>query len=189
METDNTFYNLTDEELVSQIVKTKNPLLFEILYDRYSKTVYNKCYSFVKTDDEAQDLTQDVFIKLFIKLASFKGTSKFSSWMYAFTYNLCVNYVNRDTEKKIKKNAVLVEEYDHLLVETDDYNLFQLKVDKLQKIMEIIAVEDKMILLLKYQDDLSIKELSNVLHIGESAVKMRLKRAKSRVIKMYNDKM
>ena len=53
--------------------------------------------------------------------------------------------------------------------------------------MTIIEPNDKMILLMKYQDDLSIKEISEVLEIGESAVKMRLKRAKEKVVNVYNE--
>ncbi|RMA58602.1 RNA polymerase sigma-70 factor (ECF subfamily) [Ulvibacter antarcticus] len=163
--------------------------MFEVLYDRYCHVVYNKCFSFVNNEDEAKDLSQDVFLKLFIKLDSFQGRSKFSTWLYAFTYNLCANYVTRSTAKKIEKKSVPVEEYDHLLIEIDDYNLFQIQVNKLKKALEIIPNEDRMILLLKYQDDLSIKELSSILEIGESAVKMRLKRAKARVVELCNEKM
>ena len=62
-----------------------------------------------------------------------------------------------------------------------------MQVDKLQKSLELINPEDKVILLLKYQDDLSIKDLSVLLTLSESAVKMRLKRAKSRLIESYNN--
>ena len=189
MKTNVSFQSLTDEELVEKIVKTQNTGLFSILYDRYSKVVYNKCYCFSSSEAEAKDLTQDVFIKLFVKLGSFSGTSKFSTWLYAFTYNLCVNYVNRDVSKKIEKNAVSVDDYDHLLIEPDDFSLFQLQAEKLKKALEIVSPEDKMILLLKYQDELSIKDLVNVLHISESAVKMRLKRAKARIIEICNEKL
>ena len=99
LKTDEEFHNLTDEELVEKIVKTKNSILFGEIYDRFSEKVYNKCLSFVKREEEAQDLTQDVFLKLYIKLGSFEGKSKFSTWLYAFSYNYCVNYVTRDTAK------------------------------------------------------------------------------------------
>jgi len=187
LKTNNTYSNFTDEELVAEIVLTKNTGLFSVLYDRYSKTVYNKCLSFVKDDNEAQDLTQDIFLKLFIKLPTFNGKSKFFTWLYSFTYNFCVNYVTRDVHKKIEKQSISIDERDNLLIEIDDYSLFQLRVDNLQKALEMIAPEDKMLLLLKYQDAISIKELSKVLDIGESAVKMRLKRAKARIIKKYNE--
>jgi RNA polymerase sigma-70 factor (ECF subfamily) len=180
---------MTDEELVDEIVKNKNVMLFEVLYDRYCNIIYNKCYSFSKSEDEANDLTQDVFLKLFIKLGSFKANSKFSTWLYSFTYNFCANYVTRTTAKKIEKKSIPVEEYDHLLIEVDDYSLFQIKVDKLRKALDLVSSEDRLILLLKYQDDLSIKELTSVLEISESAVKMRLKRAKARVVVLCNEKL
>lgn len=184
--------SLTDEELVSKIVKNNDTLLFEVLYDRYAKMVYNKCLGFAKDSDEAQDLTQDVFLKLFVKLASFKGKSKFSTWLYAFTYNHCVNYVTRNTAKKIEKKSVDYEDvnykdFEHYEEETFSQEMNQMKIENLKRALDLIAPEQKMILLLKYQDAMSIKELQDVLDIGESAVKMRLKRAKDKLIEVYND--
>lgn len=178
--------DLPDEDLVKAIVSTNNTLLFEILYDRYAGLVFNKCYSFAKSEDEAKDLTQDVFLKLFVKLASFKGTSKFSTWLYAFTYNHCVNYVTRNTAKKIEKQVVGYSEIENISDVEDESGFLEMKVDKLQKALELISPDEKMILLLKYQDFLSIKDIESVLGIGESAVKMRLKRAKDRLIHVYN---
>ncbi|MEN3324009.1 RNA polymerase sigma factor [Mariniflexile soesokkakense] len=186
MKTNSEFQNLTDEELVESIIKTNNDILFGILYERYSHLVYNKCYSFTKTRVESEDLTQDVFVKLFQKLSSFSGKSKFSTWLYAFTYNMCVDYVNKHVLKKVSTNDMDVEDYSPLLIEVADSSLFLLKEKTLKKALEVIAPEDKMILLLKYQDDFSIKNITTVLEISESAVKMRLKRAKARIIEAYN---
>ena len=180
--------NTSDEEIVQEIISKSNTLLFEFIYDRYSEKVYNKCISFVKNKDEAQDLTQDIFLKTYIKLRQFKGKSKFSTWLYTLTYNHCVNYVTRD---KHSKNASLTtqiaDEDANLHIDVDDSILFQLKVDRLKKILEIIPSDDRMILLLKYQDDESIKDISNALDLSESAVKMRIKRAKARVVQINNE--
>tara|TARA_E500000318_G_scaffold499_1_gene598 strand:+ start:81 stop:710 length:630 start_codon:yes stop_codon:yes gene_type:complete len=187
LETEDLYVHLSDEELVKQIVANNDPLLFGKLYDRYAKMVYNKCYGFAKSADEAEDLTQDVFLQLFIKLRTFKGKSKFSTWLYSFTYNFCVNYVNRDKQLKIRDQSVQVETSEHKLTEeVPDESLFEMKADKLKKCLEIISAEDKSILLLKYQDGASIKELVSLMDIGESAVKMRLKRAKERLLEIYN---
>ena len=105
-------HTLTDEALVEAIVKNNDPMLFEVLYDRFSSMVYNKCYGFANGVDEAKDLTQDVFLRVFVKLGSFKGRSKFSTWLYAFTYNHCVNYVTRNTAKKFEKKSVSTEHFD-----------------------------------------------------------------------------
>ena len=179
---------LSDEDLVAAIVKTNDTLLFGVLYDRFSILVYNKCYGFAKDEDEAKDLTQDVFLKLFVKLASFKGKSKFSTWLYAFTYNHCVNYVTRDTAKKLEKQSVDYADIENISEEYDDSTEFNdMRVDKLKKALNLVSPDEKMILLLKYQDNLSIKEIETVLGVGESAVKMRIKRAKDKLLTVYEN--
>lgn len=179
---------ISDEELISKIVEKNDTHLFAVLYDRYASVVYNKCYGFSKNKEEAQDLTHDIFIRLFVKLRSFKGKSKFSTWLYSFTYNFCVNYVQRNKEKKKERVTVVTDNVKENSDEdeVDEAVLFQLKAETLARALEIIAPSDKIILLMKYQDDMTIKEISQALTIGTSAVKMRLKRAKEKVIKVYN---
>ena len=187
LETDDPYAHLSDEELVKKIVASNNPLLFGKLYDRYAKMVYNKCYGFARSDDEAEDLTQDVFLQLFIKLKMFKGKSKFSTWLYSFTYNFCVNYVNRNKQRKMSDKSVPVEDSEYKLTEeVPDESLFEMKTKKLKKALELLAPEDKSLLLLKYQDGASIKDLVTLMEIGDSAVKMRLKRAKEKLLEIYN---
>ncbi|MFT5846782.1 MAG: RNA polymerase sigma-70 factor (ECF subfamily) [Psychroserpens sp.] len=179
---------LSDEDLVRAIVKDNNTMLFEALYDRFSSVVYNKCYGFAKDEDEAKDLTQDVFLKLFVKLGSFKGMSKFSTWLYAFTYNHCVNYVTRNTAKKLENQSVDYADIENISEDEDDSSDFNdMRVDQLKKALDLISPDEKMILLLKYQDNLSIKEIETVLGVGESAVKMRIKRAKGKLLTVYDN--
>ena len=184
---DNPFEDLSDEDLVKTIVKTKNSLHFGILYDRYADRIYNKCYGFAKSVDEAKDLTQDVFLMVYVKLPSFKGRSKFSSWMYSVTYNFCVNYVKRNKERKISDKSDQLDPNNYRIpVEVEDRSILNLRSDKLKLALEEIDPEDRSLLLLKYQDDVSIKELCHLLEISESAVKMRLKRAKAKMVDIYN---
>ncbi|MDT0608599.1 RNA polymerase sigma factor [Croceitalea rosinachiae] len=185
---DNPYSQLTDEELVTKIVAKNDTMLFGVLYDRYSRMVYNKCYGFSKSQDEAEDLTQDVFLMLFIKLASFKGKSKFSTWLYSFTYNFCVNYVNRNKQRKMSDKSIPMDNAEYKLSEeVPDESIYEMKASRLAKSLDMVSPEDKSILLLKYQDGTSIKELCDLLEIGESAVKMRLKRAKSKLLEIYNN--
>ena len=180
---------LSDEELVFKIVATNNTHLFAVLYDRFSSVVYNKCYGFSKNKEEAEDLTHDVFIRLFVKIKTFKGNSKFSTWLYSFTYNFCVNYVQRNDFKKKEKITVVtdnIKEGDDSQ-EIDDAALFELKSEKLAKALTLIDPTEKMILLMKYQDDMTIKEIKESLNIGESAVKMRIKRAKQKLVRTYEE--
>ena len=71
MKINHTNKDLSDEDLIKAIVLKNDTLLFEVLYDRYEKLVYNKCRGFSRSDDEAEDFTQDIFLKLFVKLKFF----------------------------------------------------------------------------------------------------------------------
>ena len=98
-----------------------------------------------------------------------------------------MNYINRNKARKIKDKSSPIENEDYKLAdEIQDSSIFELRSVKLEKALELIDPQDKSILLLKYQDDVSIKELCALLEVGESAVKMRLKRAKARVLESYN---
>lgn len=181
------YINSSDEELVSKIIETKNPQLFAYIYDRYAQKVYAKCLSFTKSTDEAQDITHDIFIQLYLKLKTFKGTAKFSTWLYSLTYNFCLNYIQRD--KKKKKELFVNMTHENMAIEADipDSEIYQMKEKNLKVALDKIDPDDKLILLMKYQDDFSIKDIKESLNIGESAVKMRLKRAKEKLIKVYNE--
>ena len=181
-------HKLTDEALVELIITSHDPLLFKVLYDRYVFTVFNKCLSFSKNNQEAEDICQDIFIKLLIKIKSFKGDSRFSTWLYSFTYNHCVNYYHRNKFKKYEKNILNIEQMcDEVPLQANDDDLEQLlKLKKLKIAMGLIPNEDKEILILKYQDFKSIRDLMKLHNAGESAIKMRLKRAKEKLLGVYN---
>ncbi|WP_016989982.1 RNA polymerase sigma factor [Flavobacterium sp. ACAM 123] len=179
-------YKITDEELVSQICEAKDLVLFEVLYDRYKQAVFSKCYSFVHSKDEAKDLTQDVFLHVFIKLSTFKGTSCFSTWLYAVTSNFGINYLNRNRERKITANSKpIIEDYS-LASEISDAGFNQARVDQLEIALTKIKPEERMLLKMKYIDNVSGKKIQEVLGLSESAVKMRILRAKAEIAKVYN---
>lgn len=182
------FVSMTDEELVQFIIHNGNTSLFGILYDRYGQKVYQKCLGFAESRDAAEDLTQDVFVKLYLNLKSFRGEAKFSTWLYSFTYNHCVNY-SKSILKRQRDNVELQEEAMYVSTadeEVTDEEIFSLTVEKLQEALGLIDPEDKIVLLMKYQGDKSIREIAQLLELGESAVKMRLHRAKKKIVELYN---
>ncbi|MDB2493328.1 MAG: RNA polymerase sigma factor [Flavobacteriaceae bacterium] len=181
-------YKLTDELLVELIVSSKDPLLFKVLYERYIFKVFNTCLSFSNNNQEAEDICQDIFLKLLDKIHTFKGASKFSTWLYSFTYNHCVNYFHRNKVKKFEKNTSNIEQIcNEVIAQSSDEDLVQMiKLEKLNEALELIPFEDKQILILKYQEFKSVKDLMDLHNAGESAIKMRLKRAKEKLLGVYN---
>ncbi|MHC5352685.1 RNA polymerase sigma factor [Myroides sp. LJL115] len=184
----NNFTSMTDEDLVQFICSSGNTHLFGILYDRYAQKVYTRCLGFAENRDVAEDLTQDIFVKLYLNLKKFRGDSKLSTWIYAFAYNHCVNYTKQVLSKKRKEDVIEQDSdvLDFAEQEISDEEIFAMNVEKLQRALIEIDAQDRIVLLMKYQDDKSIKEIADLLEQGESAIKMRLHRAKKKIIVIYN---
>jgi len=178
---------ITDEEAIEAYLATQSTSYFNILYDRYSKKVFGKCYSLLKSEAKAQDATQEIFVKVLLNLSKFSGRSKFSTWLYSITYNFCI-----DTIRKNKKNVgVLVDDMgvfgDEVVDEVDDREIMETNVVRLKEILNVLPAGDKAILLMKYQDEFSIKDICRILNKSESAVKMKIKRAKEKFMKTYKE--
>jgi len=180
--------SISDEEAIEAYLETQNSNYFNILYDRYSKKVFGKCYSLLKSEAKAEDAAQEIFVKVLLNLSKFTGKSKFSTWLYSITYNICI-----DAIRKNKKNiGVLVDDMgiygDKVVVDDiEDSELLEKNVFRLKEVLNILPAGDKAILLMKYQDEFSIREICGIIDKSESAVKMKIKRAKEKFIKTYKE--
>ncbi len=175
---------ISDEQLVRRVVNGHSEE-FSYLYDRYASKVYHKCLSFVKDTNTAQDLTHDIFIKSFIHLAQFNFQSKFSTWLYSITYNYCIDFLKQSSKMRLESEEEMPEIPDSTDLRNEE-EILKIEAAKLQQVLEFLHPKDKAILLMKYQDDLSIKEIQDVMELNESAVKMRIKRARAKAIEFYH---
>jgi RNA polymerase sigma-70 factor (ECF subfamily) len=178
--------NLKDEEIIYKIRNEGSSKYFEVLYERYYQKVLDKCYSFVKNRQEAEELAEDIFSKVFEKLGSFKQLSSFSSWLFSVTYNHCIDYL-RDQKKMHYPNWDRENEIPEIIDESEEFRE-EVNYDKLLTILEDIHPEEKALLYMKYRDELSMKQIGDSLRISEDAAKMRLKRARARVLYLYTQK-
>ena len=177
---------LSDEEIIRLITFERNPKIFEVLYERHARKVYNKCYDFVKDKAIAEDLTHDVFIKAYTSLGSFNYQSKFFTWLYAVTYNYCMDYLNQRSRQTDQLQSYYKENmYD--ITEISEKDLFNIQVDRLEVCLDKLNPEERTLLLMKYKDGVSIKQLTEILGANESAVKMRIKRSKEKLLNLYKD--
>lgn len=177
---------LSDERIIEQLSNQGEKNLFGLLYKRYHKKVLDKCFSFVKNGELAKELTEDIFSKTYEKLSSFKHQSSFSTWLYSITYNHCIDFL-RAKEKMHYPDWNRKNEIPEILDESEEH-FPDINFESLLTIMELIHPEEKALLLMKYMDDASIKDISSALRISENAAKMRLKRARSRVFYLYRKK-
>ena len=178
--------NLDDDEIIIRIVNEDASKYFNILYKRYHSKVLDKCYSFVKNKQLAKELTEDIFSKVFEKLATFQQRSSFSSWLYSITYNHCIDYL-REKKKLHYPSWNKENELPEIIDDIEDI-AEEINYDNLLSIFKLIHPEEEALLLMKYKDELSMKEIAKALRISEDAAKMRLKRARARVLYLYTQK-
>lgn len=177
------FSTLTDEQLIGYILQENKTELYELIYRRYFTRVRNKCYSFLKNKEQASEFASDILSKAYEKLDGFKGKSSFSSWLYSIAYNTIIDYMRKKKQLHYP-NWNRENEIPEIIDETEA-DLSEINYENLMLILDMIHPEEKALLLMKYQDSLSLKEIAATLSISEDAVKMRLKRARARVVFLY----
>ncbi len=176
--------SLSDEEVIVEYLKGQNPYYFDLLYNRYSAKIFGKCLTLLRDEFKAQDATQDIMMKILLNLNKFSGNSKFSTWVYSITYNFCIDSIRKSKKDK----SILMDDvsmFSDVEDEVSDKFLLEIKLERLKRILEMINVEDKSILLMKYLDGLSIKDIASIKDKSESAIKMKIKRAKEKFMKVY----
>lgn len=178
----------TDSELIARYLRTQNTQDFTLLYRRYARKVFAKCISMLGDEALARDATQDIFIKVLLNLSRFNEQSSFSTWVYSITYNYCIDMI-----RKKKKIPLLFTEdvgkagQEVAEAEIPDSVLLEMKQDRLEKVLDRLPPGDKAILLMKYIDDLQIRDIAEVLGKTESAIKMQIMRAKQKAQSIHDD--
>ncbi|MBC8151822.1 MAG: RNA polymerase sigma factor [Bacteroidetes bacterium] len=175
---------MNDDELIHQYLNTKQNNYFETLYNRYVNKVYRRCLSLTKDSVKAEDFTHDIFLRVYGNLSNFKGNSAFSTWLYSISYNYCMDQLRRS---KRDPTSSMDSYQDYQWADTPDPENMEGQLQLLATVMSAIAPEEARMLRLKYEDGLDIKEIASQLSLKDSAVKMRLKRTRDKIKRMYHE--
>ncbi len=179
--------NLTDEQLVTEFKQTRDNAIFGEIYNRYYQKVYHTCLGYTKSRDTAFDLVQDVMVKMMDKLPALEHGHLLGLWIHRVTSNYCA-----DQYKKRKRfQTESIDDRFDMVAEEIDMEAILLKedlLDGMEQMMEELGEESAAILRLKYLEGKSVKELQSQLNLGPSAVKMRLKRGRSKIAELYNSR-
>ena len=172
-----------DDQLLVEKIKSGEHGYFKIFTSRYENFILKKCQSYVKESEVAEDLCQEVFIKVFLQLPKFRNEAKLSTWLYAIIHNTCMDYLRTARNKGHQIiTQKLINELEDIISEEVEGSFSPEEI--MLQLLDEISSEDKLLLLLKYKEKHSIKDISNSLQVSESAVKMRLSRAKSKIKKL-----
>jgi len=177
------YENIKDEDIVFMIQQGEKEKL-SIIMDRYEKKLSRYARKFVSGADSIDDMVQDVFIKTYENIKSFDVERKFSPWIYRIAHNIFLNEIKK--KKSISFNILNIDTVLPYHVSTDSadkdflYNETKLL---LEDSLENIPIKYKEILISYYMEELSYKEIVDVLKIPLGTVCIRIKRARCALIK------
>jgi RNA polymerase sigma factor (sigma-70 family) len=160
-----------DAEILSQFQdeKTRNAA-FNLLLNKYQQKIYWHVRRMVIDHDDADDLVQDVFIKVWKNLAGFRNDSQLYTWMYRIASNECITFLN----KKKQRNNISIEDEAYNLADTladSSYFNGDAAQKKLQNAILTLPEKQRLVFNMKYYDDMKYEEMSQVLGTSVGALK------------------
>jgi len=173
----------TNEDIILiDAIKNGDTRAYAQLVDRYKDLVYTLALRMLKHKEEAEEVAQDTFIKVFKSLDKFKGDSKFSTWIYRVAYNTCL-----DNIKKNKKhlNNVAIDEYTFNKLDTIDNALDNIINEEKRTLIKAcinkLPEDSSALLTLFYFEELSLEEISKIINVEANTVKVKLFRARKKL--------
>jgi RNA polymerase sigma factor (sigma-70 family) len=172
---------LSDQHYINQIIRGDTNV-FGVLVDRYKEMIFTLALKMIKNREEAEEVSQDTFIKVYNSLNKFKGDSKFSTWIYKIAYNTCLDRLKKN---KKKENTISIDEFSDHLVKTLDNALSALEEKErkqtIQDCLNLLSSEESFLLTLYYFDDQNLEEIAKIMDINSNNVKVKLFRSRKKL--------
>lgn len=183
----------TETDLIEQL-KRGDQAAFKSIVEQWKDLVYNTALGIVQNQTEAEDITQDVFIKVFENISSFKGDSKFSTWLYRIATTTSLDHLRSKKRKKRfgfifsiggeeENDSNQIPDFHHPGVKLDNKE----RANVLFKAISNLPENQKVAYTLNKLEGLSYKEISEVLNTTVSAVESLLSRANGNLRKQLED--
>ena len=150
---------------------------FDSLYERYHGYVYNICLGIAGRRDDAEDLTQETFVRVHRSLAGFRGAARFSTWLYRIAVNCAIEHVRRPGPALLADESDL----DRTPSEAEQVEAAVLRATEAEQVRRALAglcVSYRTALTLFYLQEMTVAEMAEVLQCNASTVKVRLHRAR-----------
>lgn len=178
---------MTDESIIKQLLEGNRDIYRELV-EKYQPMIFRTCMGFLHHKEEAEDLTQEVFIQAYQALSTFKGNSSFSTWIYRIAVNASLNKVRKTTKNKLlqrfesfiggekSKNfelSIPENENPEAILIMDEHRAW------VQKALDSLPENQRTAIVLSKYDDLPQKEIAAIMNTTEGAVEALIQRAKA----------
>ncbi len=161
---------MTEDQLVIALKENADDASFALLLDRYQKPLYWHIRGIVKNHEDADDILQNVFIKVFKSIQNFKGDSKLYTWLYRIATNESLTFL----KKRAKQYKISSEELQGRLIENLESDVY-FEGDAIQlaleKALATLPEKQRLVFQMKYYQDLKYDDMSEILDTSVGALK------------------
>jgi RNA polymerase sigma-70 factor (ECF subfamily) len=161
---------------------------FAYLVDTYKNMVFSLAFKMTKNREEAEEISQDSFIKAYKNLKNFKGDSKFSTWLYRIVYHASLDALkkNKNNNNTLNINEITfnqIKSVDNILEGIERKERSKIMNDCLLKLPE----DERSIIWMFYYDELSLKEIIEVTQFSQANIKVKLHRARKKLLAIVEE--
>ena len=166
-------------------MKAGNQQLYSVLVDRYGQFVFNLVLRIIQQREVAEELSQDVFVKAYRFLGTYKGAGKFSTWLYRIAHNTCYSYLRNKKSPAVFPGDDRVVSYSDR--QSESHNPVSDPLEQrsrevvIQKALAKLPLSDQEIISLYYQGEQSVAEIAVITDLSEGNVKIRLFRSRQKL--------
>ncbi len=175
---------VTDEQALVDRLAVGDRSAFQELVEAHKKKVYYLAYDMLGNGSDAEDVSQEVFIKVFRSFGTFKRGARLGSWIYRIAYNTCIDHLRkRDTTPEAVETQVLEarpeSEVAFTAASVDPLRAAERELlqRRIERALEKVSPQEKAVFLLRHYDDLMLKDIAEALGLSVGSVKSYLFRA------------
>ena len=180
----------TEEAALVRRIQARDEIAFREIVERYQAKVFSIIFGILRNHNDAEDIAQQVFAKIYFSIKNFDFRSSLLTWIYKITVNECYDYLRKKRVRKLVYESDFSEE-DALRMENNETATEQstpvdtrlAQRDFLMKLLEKLSEDDRMLLLLKEVEGHSVEELSQMTGMNENTIKVKLFRARQKLLK------
>ena len=179
-----------DEAKLVERVRAHDELAFRELVERYQNKVFSIIYGILRNQNDAEDISQQVFAKIYVSIQNFDSRSTLLTWIYKITVNECYDYLRKKRVRKLVYESDITEEDTRLMENSGASADRSVSVDTrlsqrelVSKLLMKISEEDRNLILLKEVEGHSVEELAQMTGMNENTIKVKLFRARQKLLK------
>jgi RNA polymerase sigma-70 factor (ECF subfamily) len=183
-------HRTSEEADLVRRVQARDEIAFREIVERYQNKVFSIIYGILRNHNDAEDIAQQVFAKIYFSIGNFDFRSSLLTWIYKITVNECYDYLRKKRVRKLVYESDFSEE-DSLLMENSEpasdhkpaVDTTLERRDYLMKLLSKVSEEDRMLILLKEVEGHSVEELAEMTGLNENTIKVKLFRTRQKLIK------